>query len=158
MLMELPFFFICLYIHIGRGLYYRSYTLKNTWLRGVTIFILTIAAAFLGYVLPLNQISFWGASVITNLFSEIPYIGGNVVKILWGGIRVIEVTVSRFFRFHFLVPFIIVFIVLLHIIFLHEKGSNNPLGLNSYVNKSIFHTFYTNKDITGIFIFIIFLF
>jgi len=152
------FFFFCLFIHIGRGLYYSSYIIKNTWLSGVTIFIITIAAAFLGYVLPLNQISFWGASVITSLFSEFPVIGKELVKILWGGIGVIEVTVSRFFSLHFLLPFVLLFFIFLHIVFLHEKGSNNPIGLNRYSRKLIFNPHYRIKDIFGALIFFIFFF
>ena len=148
------FFFFCLYTHIGRGLYYSRYIIKNTWIRGVSIFILTIATAFLGYVLPLNQISFWGASVITNLFSEVPRIGKDLVKILWGGIRVIEVTVSRFFSLHFLLPFVLVFFILLHIIFLHEKGSNNPIGLSSYSRKLNFSPHFIDKDLIGILVFL----
>ena len=151
------FFFFCLYIHIGRGLYYSSYMLKNTWISGVSIFILTIATAFLGYVLPLNQISFWGTSVITNLFSEVPVIGKDLVKVLWSGISVLEVTVSKFFRLHFLLPFVLVFLVFLHIIFLHEKGSSNPIGLNSYSAKLIFDPYFRKKDVFG-FLFYLFIF
>lgn len=142
-------FFICIYTHIGRGLFYNSYRLIHTWISGVTILLLTMAAAFLGYVLPLNQISFWGASVITNLFSEVPYIGGQLVKILWGGPSVDNPTVVRFFTFHFVVPFIIAALVVIHITYLHITGSSNNLGVTSY-SKLIFHPYYSMKDLLGV--------
>lgn len=144
-------FFICLYIHVGRGLYYNSFFIMHTWIVGVTILILTIAAAFLGYVLPVNQISFWGASVITNLFSEIPYIGPQVVKTIWGGPSVDNPTVVRFFTFHFIIPFIILALVVIHISYLHITGSSNNLGIVSK-KKIIFHPFYSIKDILGVII------
>ena len=131
-------FFICIYTHVGRGLYYNSYFIKHTWIAGVTIIILTIAAAFLGYVLPVNQISFWGASVITNLFSEVPYIGPDLVKTIWGGPSVDNPTVVRFFTFHFIIPFIILALVVIHITYLHITGSSNNLGVSSNSNKLIF--------------------
>lgn len=145
-------FFFCLYTHIGRGIYYRSYLYKHTWNVGVTILLLTMAAAFLGYVLPVNQISFWGASVITNLFREIPYIGGDIVKLIWGGPRVDNPTIIRFFTFHFIIPFIILAAVVVHIIFLHETGSRNPLGINSSLDKRPFHIYFSSKDLLGIFL------
>ena len=141
-------FFICLYIHIGRGLYYNSFHITHTWMAGVTIFILTIAAAFLGYVLPVNQMSFWGASVITNLFTEVPYIGKQLVQIIWGGPSVENPTIVRFFTFHFITPFIILALVIVHITYLHTTGSSNTLGIKR-VNKLIFHPFYSNKDLLG---------
>lgn len=147
-------FFVCLYIHTGRGMYYKSYTIAHTWSVGVTIFILTIAAAFLGYVLPVNQISFWGASVITNLFSEVPYIGPQLVQTIWGGPLVHNPTIMRFFTFHFLVPFIIAGITILHITYLHTTGRSNNLGINS-VKKLIFHPYLRIKDLVGVLLILI---
>lgn len=148
-------FFICIYTHIGRGVYYNSYSFIHTWISGVTIFILTMAAAFLGYVLPLNQMSFWGASVITNLFTEVPYIGRQLVKIIWGGPSVDNPTVVRFFTFHFIIPFIIAALVIIHITYLHITGSSNNLGISSHI-KLIFHPYYSIKDILGVFVILLF--
>nr|AXI98595.1 cytochrome b [Pseudoniphargus grandis] len=150
-------FFICMYAHIGRGLYYNSFLFRHTWNIGVSILLLTMAAAFLGYVLPVNQMSFWGASVITNLFSEVPYIGPDIVRLIWGGVSVDSPTIMRFFTFHFLLPFIILMMVVIHITLLHETGSSNPTGLVSKTEKIIFHPYFSIKDITGMF-FIILLF
>ena len=150
------FFFICLYIHIGRGIYYRSYILIETWIIGVTIFFLVIATAFLGYVLPWGQISFWGATVITNLVSAIPYLGTFIVQWIWGGFAVDNATLTRFFALHFLLPFIVTALVLIHLLFLHQTGSNNPLGSNRNTDKIPFHPYFSFKDITG-FIIIIFI-
>nr|APX40809.1 cytochrome b [Phyllotreta tetrastigma] len=141
------FFFICLYIHIGRGLYYGSYKLKETWLIGVTIFLLTMATAFLGYVLPWGQMSFWGATVITNLMSAIPYLGTDLVQWIWGGFAVDNATLNRFFTFHFLFPFLILTLVMIHLLYLHQTGSNNPLGTNSNIDKIPFHPYFTFKDL-----------
>nr|WNU00245.1 cytochrome b [Phyllotreta armoraciae] len=141
------FFFICLYIHIGRGLYYSSYKLKETWLIGVTIFLLTMATAFLGYVLPWGQMSFWGATVITNLMSAIPYLGTELVQWIWGGFAVDNATLNRFFTFHFLFPFIILALVMIHLLYLHQTGSSNPLGSNSNIDKIPFHPYFTFKDL-----------
>lgn len=149
------FFFICLYIHIGRGIYYRSYNLKETWLTGVTIFFFTIATAFLGYVLPWGQISFWGATVITNLLSAIPYLGNSIVQWIWGGFAVENATLNRFFTFHFLLPFIITALVIIHLFFLHQTGSNNPLGLNRNIDKVPFYPYFILKDLVGFLIIII---
>nr|QIV24833.1 cytochrome b [Archetypus frenchi] len=149
------FFFICLYIHIGRGMYYSSYVLKETWMIGVTIFLVVMATAFLGYVLPWGQMSFWGATVITNLLSAIPYLGMTIVQWVWGGFAVDNATLTRFFTFHFLFPFIITALVIVHLLFLHQTGSMNPLGTNSNIDKIPFHPFFTFKDILG---FIIMLF
>lgn len=149
-------FFICLYLHIGRGIYYRSYNLKETWRVGVLILFIIIATAFLGYVLPWGQISFWGATVITNLLSAIPYLGTEIVRWLWGGFAVDNATLTRFFALHFILPFIITAMVLIHLLFLHQTGSNNPLGLNSNLDKIPFHPYFIIKDLTG-FIIIIFL-
>nr|AXI98556.1 cytochrome b [Pseudoniphargus cupicola] len=142
-------FFICMYLHIGRGLYYSSFLFKHTWNIGVTIMLLTMAAAFLGYVLPVNQMSFWGASVITNLFSEVPYIGPNLVHLIWGGVSVDSPTIMRFFTFHFLIPFIILMMVVIHITLLHQTGSSNPVGLTINPEKIMFHPYFSFKDIAG---------
>lgn len=142
-------FFICIYFHIGRGLYYGSYKLYKVWLIGVTILLILIITAFIGYVLPWGQISFWGATVITNLLSALPYLGTILVEFLWGGFSVDNATLNRFYRFHFLLPFILLFIVIIHLIYLHEKGSRNPLGLNRNYYKIIFHNYYSLKDIIG---------
>nr|QJQ25930.1 cytochrome b [Niphades castanea] len=148
------FFFICLYIHIGRGLYYSSYYLIETWMSGVTIFFLVMATAFLGYVLPWGQMSFWGATVITNLISAIPYLGNSLVQWIWGGFAVANATLTRFFAFHFLLPFIVSALVIIHLLFLHQTGSNNPLGTPSNIDKVPFHPFFTMKDLVGFIIMI----
>nr|AXS65037.1 cytochrome b [Curculionoidea sp. 14 KM-2017] len=143
------FFFICLYIHIGRGIYYSSYLLMETWMIGVTIFFLVMATAFLGYVLPWGQMSFWGATVITNLLSAIPYLGTTIVQWIWGGFAIDNATLTRFFTFHFLFPFIVTALVIIHLLFLHQTGSNNPLGTQSNIDKTPFHPYFSLKDITG---------
>lgn len=143
------FFFLFIYFHIGRGIYYGSYRYIKTWLRGVTIFLLSIAAAFLGYVLPWGQISFWAATVITNLLSALPYLGFVIVEWVWGGFSVGNPTLTRFFSFHFIIPFIILFIVILHLLFLHNTGSRNPLGVRSNYDKVSFHPYFRFKDIYG---------
>nr|YP_011014662.1 cytochrome b [Melanodrymia galeronae]WQA11500.1 cytochrome b [Melanodrymia galeronae] len=148
-------FFICMYIHIMRGLYYGSFTLSYTWNVGVVLLLLTMATAFLGYVLPWGQMSFWAATVITNLFSAIPYIGKIFVSWLWGGFSVDNATLNRFFSFHFILPFLILALVMIHFLFLHETGSNNPLGLNSDSTKIPFHAYYSFKDVMG-FLFLFF--
>lgn len=150
-------FFLCLYLHIGRGLYYGSYHLIETWNVGVFILILRIATAFIGYVLPWGQIRFWGATVITNLFSAIPYVGKFIVEWLWGGFAVDNATLTRFFSFHFILPFIISAIVIIHFLFLHETGSSNPLGINSDSIKIPFHHYYSLKDLLGALILVTFL-
>lgn len=149
-------FFLCLYLHIRRRLYFGSYTLIETWNLGVTIFILTIATAFIGYLLPWGQIRFWGATVITNLFSALPYIGKPLVEWIWGGFGVNNATLTRFFSLHFILPFVIATLALLHLIFLHTTGSNNPLGIKSNSIKIPFHIHYSAKDSIG-FVFIILL-
>jgi len=143
------FFFICLYIHTGRGIYYGSFLYLHAWSVGVVILLLVIATAFLGYVLPWGQISFWGATVITNLFSAIPYIGTDLVQWIWGGFAVDNATLTRFFTFHFLFPFIVAAATIIHILFIHQTGSNNPLGIVRNVDKVPFHPYFTFKDITG---------
>nr|APX40328.1 cytochrome b [Altica ericeti] len=141
------FFFICIYIHIGRGIYYSSYKLLETWMIGVTIFFLTMATAFLGYVLPWGQMSFWGATVITNLMSAIPYLGTMLVQWIWGGFAIDNATLNRFFTFHFILPFIILAMMIIHLMFLHQTGSNNPLGTQSNLDKIPFHPYFIFKDL-----------
>nr|AFX67448.1 cytochrome b [Rhadinocentrus ornatus] len=143
------FFFICIYLHIGRGLYYGSYLYKNTWNVGIILFFLVMMTAFVGYVLPWGQMSFWGATVITNLLSAVPYIGNSLVQWIWGGFSVDNATLTRFLAFHFLLPFIIAAMTMVHLIFLHETGSNNPTGLNSDADKISFHPYFSYKDLLG---------
>nr|YP_010946477.1 cytochrome b [Chorisoserrata biceps]WGO57195.1 cytochrome b [Chorisoserrata biceps] len=142
-------FFICIYLHIGRGMYYGSYKFYQTWTIGTLILFLTMATAFMGYVLPWGQMSFWGATVITNLLSAVPYMGNSLVQWVWGGFAVDNATLNRFFTFHFLMPFIITAMVMIHLMFLHQTGSNNPMGLNSNIDKIPFHPYFTIKDILG---------
>nr|BAU61651.1 cytochrome b [Spheniscus humboldti] len=143
------FFFICIYLHIGRGLYYGSYLHKETWNTGIILLLTLMATAFVGYVLPWGQMSFWGATVITNLFSAIPYIGQTLVEWAWGGFSVDNPTLTRFFALHFLLPFMITGLALIHLTFLHESGSNNPLGIVANSDKIPFHPYYSTKDILG---------
>nr|AAO26569.1 cytochrome b [Ameiurus catus]AAO26572.1 cytochrome b [Ameiurus catus] len=143
------FFFICIYLHIGRGLYYGSYLYKETWNIGVILLLLVMMTAFVGYVLPWGQMSFWGATVITNLLSAVPYMGDALVQWIWGGFSVDNATLTRFFAFHFLLPFAVVAATLLHALFLHETGSNNPIGLNSDADKISFHPYFSYKDLLG---------
>nr|Q9T7S2.1 RecName: Full=Cytochrome b; AltName: Full=Complex III subunit 3; AltName: Full=Complex III subunit III; AltName: Full=Cytochrome b-c1 complex subunit 3; AltName: Full=Ubiquinol-cytochrome-c reductase complex cytochrome b subunit [Eliurus minor]AAF15161.1 cytochrome b [Eliurus minor]QCT05467.1 cytochrome b [Eliurus minor]QDJ00051.1 cytochrome b [Eliurus minor] len=150
-------FFICLFIHVGRGMYYGSYMSMETWNMGIILLFAVMATAFMGYVLPWGQMSFWGATVITNLLSAIPYIGTTLVEWIWGGFSVDKATLTRFFAFHFILPFIIVALVMVHLLFLHETGSNNPSGLNSDADKIPFHPYYTIKDILGILLLFLFL-
>lgn len=143
------FFFICIYLHVGRGLYYGSFIYSATWTVGVIILLVVIGTAFLGYVLPWGQISFWGATVITNLLSAIPYLGTTIVQWLWGGFAVDNATLTRFFTLHFLFPFIVLALSIIHLIFLHQTGSNNPLGTNRNIDKIPFHPYFTFKDLFG---------
>nr|AWN09430.1 cytochrome b [Nannospalax nehringi] len=142
-------FFICLFLHVGRGIYYGSYHFKETWNIGIILLFTVMATAFMGYVLPWGQMSFWGATVITNLLSAIPYVGTTLVEWIWGGFSVNKATLTRFFAFHFILPFIITALVLVHLLFLHETGSNNPSGLDSNADKIPFHPYFTIKDILG---------
>lgn len=151
------FFFICIYLHVGRGIYYISYLYTPTWLVGVIILFLVIGTAFIGYVLPWGQISFWGATVITNLLSAVPYLGVELVQWVWGGFAVDNATLTRFFTFHFILPFIVLAITIIHLLFLHQTGSNNPIGLNSNIDKIPFHPYFTYKDIVGFIIILIIL-
>nr|AJK90725.1 cytochrome b [Stichophthalma louisa] len=151
------FFFICIYMHIGRGIYYESFNLKYTWIIGIIILFILMATAFMGYVLPWGQMSFWGATVITNLLSAIPYLGTLLVNWIWGGFAIDNATLTRFYTFHFLLPFIILMMTMIHLLFLHQTGSNNPLGINSNLNKIPFHPFFTFKDLIGFIIMIMIL-
>ena len=155
------FFFIVVYIHIFRGLYYGSYKAPREllWMLGVVILILMMATAFMGYVLPWGQMSFWGATVITNLFSAIPVVGDSIVTLLWGGFSVDNPTLNRFFALHYLLPFVIVGVVVLHIVALHRFGSNNPLGIDVRGKQDTisFHPYYTVKDAFGLGVFLILL-
>nr|YP_008815572.1 cytochrome b [Aetobatus flagellum]AGY96941.1 cytochrome b [Aetobatus flagellum] len=145
-------FFICIYLHIARGIYYGSYLYKETWNIGVVILIMLMATAFVGYVLPWGQMSFWGATVITNLLSALPYIGDTLVQWVWGGFSIDNATLTRFFTFHFLLPFVIVALTMIHLLFLHDTGSNNPIGLPSDMDKIPFHPYYSFKDLLGFFV------
>lgn len=142
-------FFICLYVHIGRGMYYGSFNFSRVWLIGCTILLATIATAFLGYVLPWGQISFWGATVITNLFRAIPFVGTDIVYWIWGGFAVDNASLTRFFTLHFLLPFIIAALRVVHLFFLHQTGSRNPLGVSSDTDKIKFNPYFSWKDLVG---------
>jgi ubiquinol-cytochrome c reductase cytochrome b subunit len=146
------FFFIVVYVHIFRGLYYGSYITPReaVWCSGVVIFILMMATAFMGYVLPWGQMSFWGATVITNLFSAVPLVGKDIVDWLWGGFAVDNPTLNRFFSLHFTLPFVIVGAVLIHLVLLHEVGSNNPLGLTLKTENIPFYPYFYTKDLFGL--------
>ncbi|WP_341702724.1 cytochrome b N-terminal domain-containing protein [Ferrovibrio sp.] len=153
-------FFIVVYIHIFRGLYYGSYKSPREilWFLGLIIFLLMMATAFMGYVLPWGQMSFWGATVITNLFSAFPIVGEPIVTWLWGGFAVDNPTLNRFFSLHYLLPFVIVGIVILHVLALHQHGSNNPMGIDTKgpQDRIPFHPYYTIKDAFGVGVFLIF--
>jgi ubiquinol-cytochrome c reductase cytochrome b/c1 subunit len=152
-------FFIVVYIHMFRGLYYGSYKAPREllWMLGVVILLLMMATAFMGYVLPWGQMSFWGAQVITSLFSAFPLVGDPIVTWLWGGFAVDNPTLNRFFSLHYLLPFVIVGVVFLHLIALHTHGSNNPLGIDvSKKDKITFHPYYTVKDLFGLSVFLLF--
>jgi ubiquinol-cytochrome c reductase cytochrome b subunit len=151
-------FFIIVYIHMFRGLYYGSYMAPRIelWFSGVTIFLLMMATGFMGYVLPWGQMSFWGVTVITNLFSAIPFVGESIVQWLWGGFSVDNATLNRFFSLHYLLPFAIAGVSLVHLILLHDNGSNNPLGIDSKLSKISFYPYFYVKDLFGLFLFGIF--
>jgi ubiquinol-cytochrome c reductase cytochrome b subunit len=152
------FFFIAVYIHIFRGMYYGSYKRPREllWMLGVVIFVLMMATAFMGYTLPWSQMSGWGATVITNLFSAIPWVGDKIVTLLWGGFSVDNPTLKRFFALHYLFPFLIVGVVFLHVWALHITGSNNPLGVDTKGKQDTlpFHPYYTIKDTFGLVVFL----
>lgn len=153
------FLFVAVYIHIFRGIYYGSYKKPREllWMLGVLIFLLLMGTAFIGHVLPWGQMSFWSATVITSLFSAIPLIGDSIVTLLWGGFSVDNPTLTRFFILHFLLPFIIVFVLLLHVCTLHVAGSNNPLGIEAKGPQDTlpFHPYYTMRDVFGLLVFLV---
>jgi len=151
-------FFIIVYLHMFRGLYYGSYfqPRANLWYSGIIIFFLMMATGFMGYVLPWGQMSFWGATVITNLFSAIPQIGDSIVQLLWGGYSVDNPTLNRFFSLHYLMPFLIAAVALLHLVLLHENGSNNPLGISSVVDRISFYPYFYVKDLFAFMLFVLF--
>ncbi len=151
-------FFICVYIHIGRGLYYGSYAEPRQllWLIGIIIFILMMGTAFLGYVLVWGQMSFWAATVITNFFTAFPIVGDKIVTLLWGGFAVDNATLNRFFSLHYLLPFVLIGLSVLHIGILHQDGSNNPLGISSLTDKISFFPYFIIKDTMSLVVFLIF--
>ena len=140
------FFFLCIYAHIGRGLYYGSYVYSEVWNIGVFIYLILIGTAFLGYVLPWGQMSYWGATVITNLVRAVPFLGKMLVEWIWGGFAVANPTLTRFFALHYLLPFVVAFLRVLHLLFLHQTGRTNPLGVSSNTNKVPFHYYFSVKD------------
>jgi len=150
-------FFICMYIHVGRGLYYGGYLKKGLWYVGVILVLIMMLTAFIGYVLPWGQMSFWGATVITNFMSAIPWVGTDIVQWVWGGFSVSGVTLNRFFSLHYLFPFVLVGLVLIHIVLLHVTGSSNPIGVTSTADKLSFHPYFTIKDLVGFFLLFFFL-
>ena len=152
------FFFIFVYLHISRSLFFSRFTHKKVWIRGSFILVLLMAVSFLGYVLPWGQISYWAVAVITNLFSIFPLIGEDLVYWIWGGFSVSSPTLVRFYSLHFLLPFLLLFLVLVHLFYLHIEGSSSNLGLNRNIDKLIFHPFFSLKDfLSWILIFIIFI-
>jgi ubiquinol-cytochrome c reductase cytochrome b subunit len=153
-------FFFIVYLHIGRGLYYGSYKAPRTlvWIIGTVIFILMMATAFLGYVLPYGQMSLWGATVITNLMSAIPWIGQDIVEFIWGGFSVSNATLNRFFALHFVLPFVLAALALMHLIALHDSaGSGNPLGVSGNYDRLPMAPYFLFKDLITIFLFIVIL-
>uniref|UniRef100_A0A5Q0RZ74 Cytochrome b n=1 Tax=Ptilonyssus chloris TaxID=2652178 RepID=A0A5Q0RZ74_9ACAR len=140
--------FMMMYIHISRGIYYKSYLYnKNVWYSGMLLYIMMMITSFLGYILPWGQMSYWAATVITNLISSIPYIGMTITNWLWGGYNINNATLNRFFSMHFMLPFIMMMMIIIHIMMLHEKGSSNPLGNNPNMDKINFHPYFTWKDL-----------
>jgi len=150
------FFFILIYIHISRGILFSSHKFLRTWISGVVILFLLIGTAFVGYVLPWGQISFWGATVITNLISAIPYAGKNIVEWVWGGFSIRNATLNRFFIIHFILPIVLASLIIVHLASLHITGSNSPVGVNSNLDKISFHPFFSIKDRLGAIVFLIF--
>jgi len=151
-------FFVMVYLHVGRGLYYGSYTKPReiVWGVGVIILVVMMATAFIGYVLPWGQMSFWGATVITNLLSAIPFVGDDIVTWIWGGFSIANPTLNRFFSLHYLLPFVLAGLAVVHLIALHVNGSNNPLGINGNADKIPFHPYYSIKDLFGYTLFALF--
>lgn len=143
-------FFMVIYLHIGRGLFYKSFWLKKLWIRGSLMLLIAFMTAFIGYVLPWGQIRYWGATVITNLLSSIPYRGESLTLWLWGNFSVNKSTLIRFFRFHFIFPILLLIISIIHIIILHSYGSSNPLGINSNLDKAPFQPYFSWKDLIGV--------
>ena len=153
------FFFIVTYIHMFRGLYFGSYMFPRglLWCSGVIIFLLMMATAFMGYVLPWGQMSFWGATVITNLFSAVPFVGNYIVEWLWGGFSVDNATLNRFFSLHYLLPFLISGLAIIHLSFLHTAGSGNPLGINTNIDSITFYPYFYSKDVFAFLTYVFFL-
>nr|YP_009528963.1 cytochrome b [Apis andreniformis]AGI56726.1 cytochrome b [Apis andreniformis]BBC54805.1 cytochrome b [Apis andreniformis] len=151
------FYFLIMYIHISRNMFYNSFKLNSVWGIGILILLISMAAAFMGYVLPWGQMSYWGATVITNLLSAIPYIGDTVVLWIWGGFSINNATLNRFFSIHFILPLVILFMVILHLFALHLTGSSNPLGSNYNNYKISFHPYFSIKDLLGFYL-ILFIF
>lgn len=151
------FFFICMYLHIGKAIYYGSYKSPRVlvWVIGIIIFILTMAIAFLGYCCVYGQMSHWGATVITNLFSAIPFIGNDLVNFIWGSFSVSNSTINRFFALHYLCPFILAALVIMHLMALHVNGSTNPLAISNNIDRLPFHNYYVFKDLITIFLFLL---
>jgi len=145
------FFFIFVYAHIGKAIYYGSYRSPRVaaWNIGILLFICMMATAFIGYVLPFGAMSYWGATVITSMFSAIPYIGNDIVEFIWGGFSVSNATLSRFFALHYLLPFVLIALVIVHLIYLHSNGGSNPLGITTNVDKLPFHPYFIFKDVFG---------
>lgn len=150
-------FFVCVFIHIARGLYYGSYLKSHLWFSGIALFLIMMLTAFIGYVLPWGQMSFWGATVITNFVSAIPYIGNDIVQWIWGGFSVSNATLNRFFSLHYLFPFVLALLAIIHVVLLHEGGSNNSIGINSNSDKVPFHSYYSSKDLYGFILLFIFI-
>nr|BCW91245.1 cytochrome b [Amblyomma sp.]BCW91323.1 cytochrome b [Amblyomma sp.] len=148
-------FFIFIYIHIGRGIYYSSFFFYKVWISGTIIIFILMATAFLGYILPWGQMSFWGATVITNLISAIPYLGQSITYWIWGGFSVNNNTLIRFFSLHFILPFILMMMSMIHIMLIHEKGSSNPIGTILNIDKIPFHPYFSIKDLLGVLTFFI---
>nr|YP_009332457.1 cytochrome b [Schlechtendalia chinensis]API68531.1 cytochrome b [Schlechtendalia chinensis] len=147
-------FFIMIYMHISRGIYMNSFNFKMTWMMGVILLLILMMTAFVGYVFPWGQMSFWGATVITNLLSAIPYLGNSIVIWIWGGFSINNATLTRFFSIHFILPFIIILLTFIHLFFLHLTGSNNPLGVNSNFDKITFSPYFIIKDLIGMIMFL----
>lgn len=145
-------FFVFIFTHIRRRMLMSSFKLKYTWSTGITILLILMGTAFLGYVLPWGQISFWGATVITNLVSAVPYLGKRLVEWLWGGFSIRNATLNRFFSLHFIFPFVLVFIIIIHLMSLHITGSRKPLGTKPYRDNIIFHPFFSIKDLLPVLI------
>lgn len=143
------FFFLCVYVHVGRGIYYSSYRLVGVWFTGVILLVLLMVVAFLGYVLPWGQMSYWGATVITNLVTVVPYVGKGLLYWIWGGTVINRSTLGRFYVLHFLLPFSIILVVVLHLMALHHTGSRNPLGIRGSSEMVTFHGYFTVKDFLG---------